>query len=234
MLARSVLKPDELLLSMVSFPLLGVGDFTGEGLPVNGPVSKSRFIPDKVINPHPRFATLTNNIRSRRGSKVCCYVPIFKDSDTKVGVEPAVEATECTGCDIIPPEVYMESISFGMGCCCLQVTFQSADLNESRYLHDQLSVISPIMMALTAGAPIFKGFLVDTDARWRVIRDVCDDRTPEERAADSPAKSRYDSIDRYISCRDTLKPEYNDIPLAKHEESYNSLLEAGVDTVLVS
>ena len=52
---------------MVVFPLLGVGDFTGLGLETRGPVANSRFVPDEIINPHPRFATLTQNIRKRRG-----------------------------------------------------------------------------------------------------------------------------------------------------------------------
>ena len=40
----------------------------------------------------------------------------------------------------------MDCMAFGMGCCCLQVTFQAKNLAESRYLYDQLSVLSPIMV----------------------------------------------------------------------------------------
>ena len=36
-------------------------------------------------------------------------------------------------------------------------------------------------MALTASAPIFRGYLADTDVRWHVISSAVDDRTPEER-----------------------------------------------------
>jgi hypothetical protein len=35
-------------------------------------------------------------------------------------------------------------------------------------MFDQLAVLSPIMLALTAASPIFKGRLVDTDVRWKV------------------------------------------------------------------
>jgi glutamate--cysteine ligase catalytic subunit len=39
--------------------------------------SKSRFVIDKTINPHPRFSGLVKSIRERRGSKVDIKVPIF-------------------------------------------------------------------------------------------------------------------------------------------------------------
>ncbi|CAN0540987.1 unnamed protein product, partial [Scytosiphon promiscuus] len=35
-----------------------------------GPIAQSQYVPDSVINPHPRFAALTANIRERRGRKV--------------------------------------------------------------------------------------------------------------------------------------------------------------------
>jgi hypothetical protein len=41
-----------------------------------GPVAQSDTIPDACINSHPRFRTLTENIRSRRGSKVYIYISI--------------------------------------------------------------------------------------------------------------------------------------------------------------
>jgi len=53
-------------------------------------------------------------------------------------------------------------MAFGMGCCCLQVTFQAQDIDESRYIYDQLAVLAPILMALTASTPILKGRIADT------------------------------------------------------------------------
>ena len=38
-----------------------------------------------------------------------------------------------------------------------QVTFQGRDVDESRYMYDQLAVLAPIMLAMTAATPIFKG-----------------------------------------------------------------------------
>ncbi|CAK0797639.1 unnamed protein product, partial [Prorocentrum cordatum] len=135
-------------------------------------------------------------------------------------------------------------MAFGMGCCCLQVTFQAADMRESRHLYDQMAVIAPIMMALTAATPIFAGRLVATDARWNIISASVDDRTPAERGLqaereEDPAmvaggtrllsKSRYDSISCYISdYTQDLDNMYNDIPCEVDEEVQSQLLEEGV------
>lgn len=43
---------------------------------------------------------------------------------------------------------------------CTQVTFQARDMAESRYIYDQMAVLAPIMLAVTAGTPILKGRLV--------------------------------------------------------------------------
>ena len=47
-------------------------------------------------------------------------------------------------------------------------------------MYDQLSPLAPILLALTAATPIYKGFLVDTDVRWNQISRAVDDRTREE------------------------------------------------------
>lgn len=37
-------------------------------------------------------------------------------------------------------------------------------------------------MAISASAPIFRGYLADIDVRWNVISASVDDRTPDEKA----------------------------------------------------
>jgi glutamate--cysteine ligase catalytic subunit len=81
----------------------------------------------------------------------------------------------------VSSHVHMDAMAFGMGCCCLQVTFQARDLPESRLLYDQLGILAPIMLALTANAPIWRGRLTDMDTRWHVIAASVDCRTPAER-----------------------------------------------------
>ena len=48
-------------------------------------------------------------------------------------------------------------------------------------MFDQLAVLSPVFLALTAASPIMKGRLTDRDSRWDVIAASVDDRTPAER-----------------------------------------------------
>ena len=66
-------------------------------------------------------------------------------------------------------------------CCVQQVTFQARDVVESRYMYDQLAVLAPIMLAMTAATPIFRGRLSNVDARWDIIAQSVDDRTAAER-----------------------------------------------------
>ena len=149
----------------------------------------SAFLSDDVINPHPRFATLTRNIRKRRGRKVDIRVPLFQDSKTDVTVGHKVVGNDGKT-EEVAKEIYMDSMGFGMGCCCLQVTFQARDLVESRHLYDQLAVLCPIFLALTAGSPVFKGLLADTDVRWSTIAQSVDCRTPTEYGFDEGASKR--------------------------------------------
>lgn len=144
-----------------------------------GPVAESLFLADEVINPHPRFATLTRNIRRRRGRKVDIRVPLFKDTRTDLSAEYKVVSNDGKT-EENAKDIYMDSMGFGMGCCCLQVTFQARDLKESRHLYDQLAVLCPIFLALTAGSPVFKGLIADTDVRWSTIAQSVDCRTPTE------------------------------------------------------
>jgi len=65
---------------------------------VGGAFAESSYVSDGIINPHPRFGTLTQNIRSRRGCKVDIRVPLFRDTKTPEydGVAPPA-CCEITG-----------------------------------------------------------------------------------------------------------------------------------------
>jgi len=135
--------------------------------------------------------------------------------------------------------IYMDSMAFGMGMCCLQCTFQCWNIGEARHLYDSFVVMAPIMLALTAGCPIFRGYLSDVDVRWKVISGSVDDRTDEELGL-KPLnenkfriyKSRYDSVSTYISEDPRLIPELNDIELVYDEDIYNTLISNGIDEKL--
>ena len=186
----AVLRPDEICPTLPCFPMLGVGQFTEPPTQPGGVIAQSVFVSDAVINPHPRFGALTQNIRTRRGSNVDIRMPRFRDTHTSpptapAGSPPPSDLAAALGMD----EVYMDAMAFGMGCTCLQVTFQARAVDESRHLYDQLAVLTPMLLALTAATPAARGVLLDTDTRWDIIAQSVDDRTPAERAlpANKPA-----------------------------------------------
>jgi len=91
-------------------------------------------------------------------------------------------------------------------------------------------------LALTAASPLQRGYVTDRDCRWNIISGSCDCRTKEERG-EVPlkndrfriSKSRYDSIDSYLS---PDGDRYNDLPVVIDEEAYQKLREAGIDHLL--
>ena len=90
---------------------------------------------------------------------------------------------------------------FGMGLSCLQVTFSTKSLDHARYVYDQLNVLSPLFLAITAGTPFHKGKVADWDARWNIISGSVDDRPEAERDPKNPRyipDSRYSSTNFYI------------------------------------
>ncbi|KAJ3857506.1 glutamate-cysteine ligase catalytic subunit [Lentinula lateritia] len=249
-LARKYLKPNEIPLTLTSFPRLGSpGQFTEPYHdPHNAVSSHSLFLPEQITNPHARFPTLTANIRRRRGSKVAINLPIFIDEKTpRPFIDPTIpwdrsiyaEDPEAKNGAALPDHIYMDAMGFGMGCCCLQLTYQACNVSDARRLYDGLIPIGPIMLALTAGSPIWRGFLSDVDCRWNVVAGSVDDRTVEERGLKplehdrfKIPKSRYDSVDLYISEDWRNRPEYNDQPVVIDPCIYNSLRQHGLDDLL--
>lgn len=228
-----MLPQGEHVMSITNFPRLGADNFT---FPPAKPTpedetcaARSLYFPDEGIYPgHPRFKTLTRNIRQRRGEKVSIDLPVFRDKNTVIPVAGSLPDK--------PDYVHMDAMGFGMGCCCLQLTFQACNIAEARTLYDQLTPMCPIMLALTAASPAYRGYLTDVDCRWNVISASVDCRTKEERG-EAPLKndrfriykSRYDSIDSYLS---PAGEKYNDVPLVLDEKLYNRLREGDIDHLL--
>ncbi|KAJ3352108.1 hypothetical protein GGF32_003910 [Allomyces javanicus] len=271
--AEQLLHDNEFLASITVFPRLGSrdgapfltphADMSTDAVRAQAaPASTSLFIPDAAINPHPRFRTLTQNIRERRGAKVAINLPIYRDVKTPSPFrDPVVAAAGVYGKSpdgICPPataenQIYMDCMCFGMGCSCLQLTLQASHMCEARRLYDQLGVVAPIMLALTAASPVFRGYLADVDCRWNVIAGAVDDRTPAERGLAPPTpytvsawdgkqyvptqvtprripKSRYDSISTYLST--TADARYNDLDLVIDADIEARLRKDGVDPLL--
>ncbi len=46
--------------------------------------------------------------------------------------------------------IYMDAMGFGMGCSCLQLTFQACNVDEARRLYDALVPMAPLMVPHTS------------------------------------------------------------------------------------
>lgn len=240
--ATKLLHPNEVLMSLTVFPRVGAPDFT-EPLThptPNSGASRSLFFPDDAIYPgHPRFKTLTRNIRERRREKVAINIPIYRDENVPLLFKEDFTSKGDDGSSSKAAKdnyIYMDAMGFGMGCCCLQLTFQACNIEEARTLYDQLTPLCPIMLALTAASPFYRGYISDVDCRWSVISSSVDCRTQEERGLKPLkenkfriSKSRYDSIDSYLS---EQGEKYNDVPLTYDDEIYKQLLDNGIDHLL--
>lgn len=91
-------------------------------------------------------------------------------------------------------------------------------------------------MAFSAASPLQRGFITDVDCRWNVISASVDCRTEEERGL-KPLKnnkfvikkSRYDSIDSYLS---EQGEKYNDVDLVYDKAIYDKLRANEIDHLL--
>ncbi|KAF7540990.1 hypothetical protein G7054_g986 [Neopestalotiopsis clavispora] len=250
-IAKEHMKANEYPITLTTFPRLGVpGVFTEPHYPPSGSKLRSQFVPDEIANPHIRFPTLAANIRWRRGKKVQVNVPVFHDTNTP---NPWKDPTVNYDLHNWPEDddvrngaspdnfIHMDAMAFGMGSCCLQITFQAKNITEGRKMYDQLSPLGPIMLALTAATPIYKGFLADTDVRWNQISRAVDDRTEEE-LGEKPLKdsrwripkSRYASNSTYISTDSRLRPEYMDPNLVIDQDIKQQLMDGGMDDRLAT
>lgn len=266
-IAKDHMEPNEYPITLTTFPRLGTPDeFISPYYPPSGERLRSQFLPDEIANPHIRFPTLAANIRSRRGRKVEINVPVFKDENTPWPFkDPTVdydlhnwpEDDDVRNGASKENHIYMDAMAFGMGSCCLQITFQAKNITEGRRLYDQLSPLGPIMLALTAATPIYKGFLADTDVRWNQISRAVDDRTAEELGEKVSIaiavqvfttnscqplkndrwripKSRYASNSTYISQDPRLRKEYMDPDLVVDQDLKQRLEDGGMDDLLAT
>lgn len=249
-IAKDHIYDHEYPITLTTFPLLGDRKSITPYYPPSGPKLRSQFVPDEIANPHIRFPTLAANIRQRRGRKVELNVPVFHDEKTaRPWKDPTVkydlhdwpEDDDVRNGAAKDDHIYMDAMAFGMGSCCLQITFQAKNVTEGRIMYDQLSPLGPILLALTAATPIYKGFLADTDVRWNQIGGAVDDRTAEE-LGERPLKndrwripkSRYASNSTYIAQDPRLRPEYLDPNLIVDDKLQERLVEGGMDDLLAT
>jgi len=241
------LAPDEQLVSFTNFPRLGApGQFTNPPSKPGGKYMESDYVSDFAISDHPRFGGLAANIRRRRGQKVDIQVPLFIDKNTEsppAKRQKLNETDTSSSCDRQQAKsktIKMDAMVFGMGMCCQQITYGVRNVEAARNLFDNLLPLTPVMLALSAACPFFKGRVSDWDTRYNVISMCVDDRTAEERGVVplvTPGtrrilKSRYASMSMYLSNRKENKEEYNDLDINYNKAVFETLVSGGVDEIL--
>lgn len=171
-------------------------------------LSKSDFFLDSTITNHSRFKNLVNNTRERKGEKSMIKIPLYKDIKTS------------------KKNIFLDHFGFGMANTCVQITYSCKNMDEARFLYDQLHVISPFMMSVSASSPIISGKLLDWDNRWKIIEQSVDDRNKRE--IGHIQKSKYSPINLFISNDKRNKKEYNDNKLTlnlKFKKDLKNLLK---------
>lgn len=79
-------------------------------------------------------------------------MPIFKDQATDQALDPPDSSTALFPKALAETPnyrsdmIHLDAMGLGMGCCCLQITFQTRELADARRLYDQLAVLCPIMV----------------------------------------------------------------------------------------
>jgi glutamate--cysteine ligase catalytic subunit len=76
---------------------------------------------------------------------------VYKDKFTKspyLDDFAALTNNDETQVETMPDHIYMDCMGFGMGCSCLQVTFQACNITEARKLYDELAPLCPIMVGV--------------------------------------------------------------------------------------
>jgi len=122
---------------------------------------------DGLITDKPRYQDMFSRLPGRAShlNDQCGYamesLPPFSDFErSTINIRHAVES---------------------WGGCALQATFSAHNLQEACRLHDQLVPLGPLMLALSAATPIYKGRLVATDTRWKAMSWAGDDRKSSEK-----------------------------------------------------
>ncbi|XP_022239246.1 glutamate--cysteine ligase-like [Limulus polyphemus] len=234
---KQALYQEESLMSLTSFPRLGCDEFMDPAIKVSlyENNKESIFFRGKtIICKHPKFGAMNRNIQDRRRKKVIINVPIYKDHKTLTPFLENLQDGKNEG--LLKDHIYMDNLMFGMGCCSLQVTLQACNIREARILFDQLAVLSPIMMALSASSPVYRGYLSDTDCKWCTIVNSVDDRTDEERGVKPTTednvfinKARYSGVNSYLSPEGEM---LNDVEVVFNKYVYKELRDAGIDHLL--
>lgn len=189
----------EYLSGLCSFPLVGITKTSDRNI---GTVKDQSDLIDLLVCKNLIYQNPYNfEIRSKRS--VSLNIPIFQDKYTR---------EEC---------INIDSLVYGASCVTVQATIECSSLEECKFIYDQFGIITPILMALGAATPYFKGKLTNLDGRWDVVCACCDDRTMHEKQTKKFVKGRWSTISTFLSERSN---KYNDIKLNYIKKHYDYLV----------
>ncbi|KAJ5172996.1 hypothetical protein N7492_005589 [Penicillium capsulatum] len=239
---QACMGPNEVTLTIPMFPRLGAsGKFTSTRL-MSSKRLYSHVMSEDLFSHFERSRVLSDNLRGRRRSIAGANVPVFRDvntawpwKDTSVDWDNIQQTSPLPLPTPAPNCVLLDHFAWSGGACGLQATFQAKNLEEARSLHDQLCPLSALMLALTAGSPCYKGYLVDTDSRWHVTNLLNDDRSVDEIIGVDKnavaAQMRWSYSPVYAGHEDRIPKGYQSY--SPEDSETQSLLEsAGMDTNL--
>lgn len=232
---QKFLDENEYVIPLTCFPQLGCSNFT---YPSHNPVDSdqrtkydSYYYSNDIIMKRALFKSATCNKIDRKQSLPHVYVPVYKDKNT---LDPFKEDNLNDKCR--DDFIHLDHDGFAMGCCCIQATFQAESLEQACHLYDQLTPIAPVVLALSASSPVWKGYLADMDCRWNVLKQAFDDRSREELGLEPLNKSRFilrrsrfDTTDVYLSEEGS---KYNLAQYDRDDSVYERLTNEGMSPEL--
>ncbi|KAL4221496.1 hypothetical protein ACF0H5_019753 [Mactra antiquata] len=229
-----LLREDEMVLTIPSFPRLGCDGCTDRISNSTINTQSPCVMDDLISEDNYRFRGVIQGVEERRGDKVNQRIQVYKDKHCSL-CESSGEIADRHVTKQQLNNVDIDHVMYGTGCCCLQVTIQTKNLDEAKYLFYPTcdsSVISVFkQLALSASSPLYKGYISDVDTRWPVFVQCVDDRTPEERQLKFGEVGHKGSRSGCVDCYLT-SDIYNDKEVTYDEHIYNKLTSEGVDDLM--
>ena len=126
-----------------------------------------------------------------KGESIKCAIPIEQDTKTTERM------------------LKFDGASHGYNGLAFQITFSSRCLNQTRRIYDQLNVLSPLLLSMSASTCIYGRRLLDLCTRYEVAAQGTDDRSFLDKKF---MTQRYSNITHYVSNEVINKNHYNDSP----------------------
>jgi hypothetical protein len=75
-----------------------------------------------------------------------CSSRVVPSGEKPLMVEFSLPSPEARDGAALLDHIYLDAMGFGMGCCCLQLTFQACNVDEARRMYDALIPVGPILV----------------------------------------------------------------------------------------